>query len=345
MRVSLVVRTLSVQGGTERVALGLASHLVASGDTVTAWVLDACDPVEGVEVRQLPRLRGRLPRMLSLGRGVARARTAPGDVVCSLVRAPGADVWRAGGGCHARYLDVAMRRMHPVERIELALDRSAARSAGRIVVNSELAGRDLVAHYGVDPDQLRLVRNGVHLQRFRPVARRARLVSGPAVVLVGHGWQRKGLRVALEVLVHLPQVHLFVVGRERWPGRFLRHAGRLGVRDRLHLMGTVDALEDLLPSFDALLLPTRYDPSANVCLEALACGVPVVTTACNGASEVLPHPAWGASAPDSAVELAETLDQVLHDRTAREAARAAAERWPLSAATEQLRALLVESCR
>jgi UDP-glucose:(heptosyl)LPS alpha-1,3-glucosyltransferase len=197
----------------------------------------------------------------------------------------------------------------------------------------------------VDPGRLRLVRNGVDLDRFAPAVRRQPLAPGPAVVLVGHGWRRKGVSVALRVLKRLPRIHLFVVGEERRPSRFLREADLLGVRDRLHVLGAVASIEDLLPSFDALLLPTRYDPSANACLEALACGVPVVTTNSNGASEVLPDPAWGACSPDAADALAATLDRVLHDRTARAAARAAAERWPLGAATEQLRALLVESCR
>ena len=345
MRVSLVVRSLGVHGGTERVALGLAKHLVAAGDTVTAWVLDEGEAVPGVVVRRLPRGRGRLLRMASLGRGVARARTTEADVVCSLVRSPGADLWRAGGGCHSRFVGPGLRRLRPAERVELALDRAAARTAGRIVVNSALAGQDLVANYGVEPDRLRLVRNGVDLARFRPSAKRERRVPGPAVVLVGHGWHRKGVSVALEVLARLPSVQLFVIGRERHPRRFVRRAAALGVQDRLHVLGAVDALEDLLPSFDAMLLPTRYDPSANVCLEALACGVPVVTTNSNGASETLPDPSWGACAPDAVEDLAQTLDQVLSEPTAREAARAAAERWPLSVASEQLRSLLVESCR
>ncbi len=345
MRVSLVVRSLGVHGGTERVALGLARHLVAAGDAVTAWVLDNGQSVPGVQVRRLPWGRGRLLRMASLGRGVAQARSVPADVVCSLVRSPGADVWRAGGGCHERFLGPGLRRIHPAERMELALDQAAARTARCVVVNSELAGRDLVAHYGVEPGRLRLIRNGVDLARFRPTVGGERWCPGPAVVLVGHGWNRKGVSVALEVLARLPAVQLFLVGRERHPGRFLRQAAALGVEDRLHVLGAVDALEELLPTFDAMLLPTRYDPSANACLEALACGVPVVTTNSNGASEVLPDPAWGACAPDAVEALAETLDRVLHEPTAREAARAAAERWPLPAATEQLRALLVESCR
>lgn len=345
MKVALVVRALSVHGGTERVALGLARHLVAAGDAVTAWVLDDSEAVEGVTLRRLPRARGRLPRMLALRQGVALARQRDPEVVLSLARSPGADVWRAGGGCHARYLHAEQRSRRPVERIEERFDRRAAQTAGLVVINSEMVGRDLVDRYGVAPESLRLVRNGVDLDRFRPTTDRSPPIPRPAVVLVGHGWRRKGLSAALGVLTALPAVHLAVIGRERWPGRWLREARRLGVAPRLHLLGPMNRLERVLPSFDAMLLPTRYDPSANACLEALACGVPVVTTADNGASEVLPDPTWGGFLPNDVTEMAEALERVLQDPRARDAARAAAERWPQAAAAARLRALLVESTR
>ena len=90
------------------------------------------------------------------------------------------------------------------------------------------------------------------------------------------------------------------------------------------------------------MLPTRYDPSANATLEALACGVPVVTSARDGASEILPDPAWCVSDPRDAAGFADALARILLQRGAREAARSAAARWPAEEAFAATRTFALE---
>jgi glycosyltransferase involved in cell wall biosynthesis len=58
----------------------------------------------------------------------------------------------------------------------------------------------------------------------------------------------------------------------------------------VRFLGTQRNPERFLQSADVLVLPTRYDPFANTCLEAMACGIPALTTSANGAAEVLPEP-------------------------------------------------------
>lgn len=340
MRVGVVVRRLSTDGGTERFTLGLVRHLVEAGDAVTAWTLEPGERPPGVVVRRLPGppVRGRVPRMLAVAWGSTRVPRDRLDRLVGMVRARGFDLWRAGGGCHADWLDAAQRSISAAERIDLHLDQLAARTAGRIVVNSELAGAGLRTHYGVAPDQIALVRNGVDLDRFRPVSHG----RGRAVAFVGNGWRRKGLSTAISAMASLPGARLDVWGSERRPRRWHEEVARLGLGDRVAFRGRCPDPAVALPGYDALVLPTRYDPLANVCMEALACGVPVVTSARNGAAEVLPEAGWVVGDPADAPAFAAALERALQWPEAPSVARAAAEGHPAAGAFDRLRSLLVE---
>ncbi|MEC8422672.1 MAG: glycosyltransferase family 4 protein, partial [Myxococcota bacterium] len=147
---------------------------------------------------------------------------------------------------------------------------------------------------------------------------------------------RKGLETALALLPRLRGVRLGVVGSDPNEARFRRRAAALGVAERVDWLGADDAIEHILPGALALVLPTRYDPSANVCLEAMACGVPVVTSGRDGAGEILPEAWQVVSRPDDVEGFAEALDRVLQTPALRSASRAAAECWPASRAHRAL---------
>jgi UDP-glucose:(heptosyl)LPS alpha-1,3-glucosyltransferase len=147
---------------------------------------------------------------------------------------------------------------------------------------------------------VRVVYNGADVARFSP-ALRAQHRPGvrdelgiPAGALVGihvsHDWRRKGLYPFIHALGLLRStgdapVHALVVGRGR-ANRATAAARRHGVADRLHLVGEADP-DRYYGAADFLVLPGYYDPCANVTLEALACGLPVITSASNGAHELL----------------------------------------------------------
>lgn len=328
-----MVRRLSSHGGTERFALGFARALVHAGHAVTVHCRGADLEVPGVEVRPLDGWpgRGRILKAALLERAAVRVPRGSADAWFGFLRAPGFGVLRAGGGAHAASL--RGRRPGLADRLELARDARALGSAGVVVFNSEMARRDAVTHLGLDPTRLHVVRNGVDLHRFRPAPAPGRV---PRVLFVGHGWSRKGLETALGALVRLKGLRLGVVGADPHPGRFRRRAAALGVADRVDWLGTADAVEALLPGALALVLPTRYDPSANVCLEAMACGVPVVTSGCDGAGEILPERWQVVDRPDDAEGFALALERVLQTPSLRTASRVAAEAWPESRAHRAL---------
>jgi UDP-glucose:(heptosyl)LPS alpha-1,3-glucosyltransferase len=177
--------------------------------------------------------------------------------------------------------------LNPLHHTILWLERQTYSPActGRIIANSHRGKEEIVRHYAFPGECIDVVLNGVDAERFRPGARKS---DGEFILLfVGSGFERKGLEFSIRVLPHLPgHVRLRVAGKgKREP--YLRLAEKLGVRNRLEFLGGVARIEDVYAQGDLLLHPAMYEPFSNACLEALACGLPVVTSRINGASEVL----------------------------------------------------------
>jgi len=284
-------------------------------------------------------------RALTFAWGCQRLLAQAGcDVVFSLERTLRQDVYRAGDGCHREWL--ARRRRHlpawrrpflslnPLHRTLLALERRtfAPDHTRRVIANSSRGRDEIVRLFGFPADRISVVLNGVDCQRFRPLGVPAAR-SDVRLLFVGTGFERKGLRFCIEALAQLPVAcRLQVVGKGD-PHPHLRRAAQLGVADRVEFLGTTVDLTKAYPAADLLVHPAIYEPFANVCLEALACGLPVVTSRVNGASEVLTHGRDGAIVEDPADvrELADAirlfLDPARRAAAAR-AARATAEAHP-----------------
>jgi UDP-glucose:(heptosyl)LPS alpha-1,3-glucosyltransferase len=107
-------------------------------------------------------------------------------------------------------------------------------------------------------------------------------------LLVGSAYARKGVGRAIEALTTLPaQAHLIVVGRERHMGRYDALAQRLGVAGRVTFAGPRADPKPYYGAADVFVLPTLYDAGSNAVLEALACGLPVVTSDRCGPGELV----------------------------------------------------------
>jgi UDP-glucose:(heptosyl)LPS alpha-1,3-glucosyltransferase len=197
-----------------------------------------------------------------------------------------------------------LNRHRDTLEMEAALFRGGA---GRVIVNSRMVEREAQEDYGYPAEKIHVIPNGVPLDEFQPQpgmreTRRRSLglaESDIAVLFVGSGWQRKGLRFAREAVESLGGAfRLLVAGRG---GRQPRKGKQVNV------LGTVRDLPAVYAAADIFLLPTLYDPFSNACLEALASGLPVITTRANGFSEIIedgvhgtilesPTNAWGIAA-------------------------------------------------
>ena len=322
MKIALVRARYNPFGGAERfVARALRALAADSDDSPEVAVLargwqDAEDSSRGDDVPPIRFVRcdpfyiGSVWRDASFAKAVhARLRRESFDLVQSHERIAGLPIYRAGDGVHAAWLERRARVVDACARMSIALNphhRYLLRTeramfehpALRVVIcNSEMVRREIAERFAIARDQLVLVRNGVDLDRFHPDARavyrdamrRQLNVAADArvFVLVGSGFERKGVKQALEALHGVDSAVLVIVGDDKHSDRYEAEAAGLGVASRVRFVGPVS---DPLPYYamaDLFLLPTIYDPFPNAALEALACGLPVITTDACGVAELI----------------------------------------------------------
>ena len=111
--------------------------------------------------------------------------------------------------------------------------------------------------------------------------------AAPLFLFVGSGFERKGLPAALRALAQLPAAQLLVIGRDRRVARYQALAEKLGLGARAQFLGALADVKPYYGAADALVLPTLYDPFPNVALEAMASGLPVITSTTSGAAELI----------------------------------------------------------
>jgi teichuronic acid biosynthesis glycosyltransferase TuaC len=208
-------------------------------------------------------------------------------------------------------------------------------SAARIFSVSDSLRR-LAIELGADTAKTEVVGNGIDTARFHPVDRAAARqkyalpMDAKVLISVGGLVERKGMHRVIEVLPalieHHPDLHYVIVGGASPEGdnraELEAQAAKLGLVDRVHFLGSMpsDDLKWPLSASDVFVLATRNEGWANVFLEAMACGLPVVTTDVGGNAEVVCREELGSIVPfGDATALQQALDQALNkewDRTA-----------------------------
>jgi teichuronic acid biosynthesis glycosyltransferase TuaC len=174
---------------------------------------------------------------------------------------------------------------------------AAHRAAASITVCAAL--KDELVALGADAAKITVLRNGVDLELFRPMdraeARKQLAVSGPLLLSVGHLNKRKGHHVVLDALRELTEYRLLIVGDGEMASALRKQASRIGVEDRVRFVGAVAPQQ--LPTYfnaaDMLVLASSREGWANVLLESMACGTPVVATDVWGTREVVTSPVAG----------------------------------------------------
>jgi UDP-glucose:(heptosyl)LPS alpha-1,3-glucosyltransferase len=263
------------------------------------------------------------------------------DVLMSLERVWRCDVYRAGDGVHQAWLNRRRKFEMPLQRFVRGINRKhqdilkleeslfAKGGAGRVIANSEMVKREIVDLYHYPADKIDIVRTGVPLEKFRfdPALReksRSDLKLKPdevALLFAGSGWERKGLRFAIEAfeLCRGHKLRLLVAGRgdarDYKPKRFF-------TEEPVRFLGELADLQSIYAAADIFILPSIYDPFSNACLEALASGLPIITTRDNGFSEIIENGVHGSivDLPNNTLALRDAI-QFWSDESRRVSAR------------------------
>lgn len=250
-----------------------------------------------------------------------------------------------------RAVSKALPRYRQFQRL---MARQYANDGRLVLALSRQVAADFQRFHGVSPEQIRLVYNGVDTVRFRPehratyreaVRRRLGVDEGTLLLLiVAHNFRLKGVPMLLRAMGRMTalgkRVHLVVVGGKR-VGRFARAAGRLGAGRAVTFAGAVDNVVPYYAAADVYVHPTFYDTFSLVVLEALASGLPVVTSRFNGAVELFTEGAEGylLSDPTNVDELLARLamlfDPALRARMG-QSARQLAEKHTFSQNVDQV---------
>jgi UDP-glucose:(heptosyl)LPS alpha-1,3-glucosyltransferase len=232
------------------------------------------------------------------------------DLVQSHERIACCDVYRAGDGVHAEWLAQRKRvsslgkqlsvKLNPHHRFLLNAERELFTSPRlkAVICNSEMVKREIQKHFGTAPEKLRVVRNAVDANKFHPglrdelgkTARKSANIrkAAPTYLFVGSGFERKGLVAFLLGLAELPDdARGIIVGADKRIVAFQAYADQLGLTDRVWFTGGVEDVRPWYAAADVFVLPTLYDPLPNAVLEAMACGLPVITSPTCGAAELI----------------------------------------------------------
>lgn len=330
------------RGGAERYCHGLCTGLKDLGHRVFL-LAETCDedlkgPAEFVPLKV--RKINSVAKNLSFHQAAQKALLRfPNAVSYALSRTWPVDAFRITDPLHAHTLALRYRsylkrlwtKLSPRHRVLLGLEKSVLSPEGsRYVVTISDLDKDLVQrYYGVSPERIHVIYNGVDQDVFNPVVRQRRSIVRKSLgigeditcyIFPAMDFRRKGLAVLLKTLSKLNfSWELIVAGQDK-DVRFRKQAMEFGIASRVHFLGRREDIQDLYGASDLLVLPTTYDPFGNVHLEALACGLPVLTTAQAGGAEIVKPGQTGHVMRDS--NSVDELEAALRDFESRR------DQWP-----------------
>lgn len=230
--------------------------------------------------------------------------------------------------CRGTDVNLIPRYRMPRRMIQGAIAGASA------IITVSAALRDAVVELGAPPEKVRVLRNGVDTALFAPPpdregTRAALGLSGPTLISVGHLIERKGHHLVIEALRELPEWHALIVGEGPERTRLEALIAANGLASRVSLLGQQPhaALPALYGAADTLVLASSREGWANVLLESMASGTPVVATNIWGNPEVVRTPEAGVIVERDARSIADGVRRLWANRPDRAATRAYAEQF------------------
>ncbi|MDJ0651887.1 MAG: glycosyltransferase family 4 protein [Simkaniaceae bacterium] len=317
LKVTILSRRIKARGGLEKWAFRIAEGFSQKGARVTILTSDTFEeniskPL--IQTHTLPLTKWLNFRKMDQFNCLTQQwnQRHEAAIIFGMDRTCHQTHMRAGNGVHAAYLKQRKTFenypsyktfLKPLNQTILKLEKEAFENPGLKVLfaNSYMVKNEILEHYQVRPDKIEVIHNGAPWKDMEKdfiswVENKQKECTkqhlDPTLyhfLFIGNGYERKGLSSLLRALATLKnkEFHLSVLGKDRKIDRFIKLAKSLRLEKQVRFFGPVS---DVCPFFqiaDCLVIPSYYDPFANVTVEALAMGLFVVSSKSNGGHEIL----------------------------------------------------------
>ena len=366
MKIAIIRQKFVLYGGAEQFVQGYIQQLAEAGHDIHIFA-NQWSPSEhpNIHLHHVPAFKlNAFIRTLSFAWFAARAVGKESfDIVQSHEKTWKQNVYRVGDGCHKEWLDQRKRFLpalkgfslsyNPFHRLILKLERNLFESGQcrRFIAISQMVKNDILKHYHCPQENISVVYNGVDLKRFHPdnkhihrenIRKELGIPKSSVLILfVGSGFERKGLKSLLQATQYFSSKNwrLLIMGKGKW-NKYL-HFAHENLRSQIIYKEPVPDIEKYYSAADIFALPSIYEPFGNANLEALASGLPVITTRHCGAADIIRHGQNGliVETPESFEEVAEKIN-CLFDPTVRQSmgknGRALAEEFSVGKNTQEM---------
>jgi len=313
--ICLIKRDLNPQGGLEKYTKRIIEGFLKRNFEVTLLTAQENLEILDVEVVTLPSSGSfSYQKIKSFDNSCKKYfETHSHPIVLGLDRTSYQTHIRAGNGIHRAFMDIRndldskakklFAPVNPLNKIINSIEKQAIESPDLklLMTNSNMVKSQALDYFDIDPKKIITIHNGVEHAQLKDVfensldnkfsiAKEYNLDPHKYNLLfVGHGYSRKGLLPLLHAIseVSFRDCHLIVVGKDKNIPSYERILEKLGVRDMVTFLGPVNDVKPLYQFADCAVIPSYYDPFANVTVEALAMGLFVISSKYNGGSEVL----------------------------------------------------------
>jgi UDP-glucose:(heptosyl)LPS alpha-1,3-glucosyltransferase len=306
------------KGGAERYLVDLCTRMASEDFEVHVYAEHWEGESRGIYFHQVKTIR--FPESLRILSFAVRARQAMAkgnyDVTLGVGNTLRADIIQPHGGVHRAWFWRSLgaydhpavwvikflgRVLSPKQWIQGYIERAPYKKNQfcKIIAISDMVKQDIMQWYGIPEDQIEVIYNGVDTDRFHPrncryreeIRRRHGIRDEFVILFVSNNFRMKGLGHLIRALAEIKKentlpLKLLVLGRDR-RGPYLRLAKKIGMSEEVIFAGSTDEPEKYYGAADLLVHPTFYDACSLTVLEALASGLPVVTSSSNGASGII----------------------------------------------------------